>query len=177
MSYIGLLNEISISTSTNVSATDDLTVGSSLKNLGALTQIGPATFSGTLTGLLTAVANGADLTYTYDASSKTFTIQINNASISNSKLTNITINLNGQTMSLGSTAYTIPLLSITNGMLAGRITNAKLSNSTITLNGQSMSLGSIYTIPNSSITNNMLLGEITRDTSSNTTNPQEWQTL
>ena len=85
MSYIGLLNEISTSTYTNVSATDDLTVGSSLRNLGTLTQIGPATFSGTLTGLLTAVANGADLTYTYDASSKTFTIQINNASISNSK--------------------------------------------------------------------------------------------
>ena len=155
MSSIGLLNKISTSTYTNVSATDDLTVGSSLRNLGTLTQIGPATFSGTLTGLLTAVANGADLTYTYDASSKTFTIQINNASISNSKLANSSITLNGLSMSLG-TSYTIPLLSITNGMLEGSITNAKLSNSAITLNGVPMSLGTSNLIPNTTITPTML---------------------
>ena len=70
MSYIGLLNESTTTTYTNVSASDDLTIGSSLRNLGVLTQMGPAIFSGTLTGLLTAVANGSDLTYTYDATSK-----------------------------------------------------------------------------------------------------------
>ncbi len=46
MSYIGLLNESIFSTYTNVSASDDLTVGSSLISLGLLSQIGPATFSG-----------------------------------------------------------------------------------------------------------------------------------
>ena len=39
MSYIGLLNETSMTTYTNVSATDDLTVGTSLRNLGTLPSI------------------------------------------------------------------------------------------------------------------------------------------
>ena len=85
MSYIGLLNESLMTTYTNVSATDDLTVGTSLRNLGTLTQVGAATFSGALNGLLTAVSNGTDLTYTYNAATKTFTIPINNGSITNSK--------------------------------------------------------------------------------------------
>ncbi len=76
MSYMGLLNESIFSTYTNVSASDDLTCGSSLRNLGSLTQIGPVTFSGSLNGLLTAVRYGADLTYTYAPASKTVTIQI-----------------------------------------------------------------------------------------------------
>ena len=58
MSYLGLLNESMSTTYTNVSATDDLTIGTSLRNLGTLTQIGAATFSGSLNGLLTAVSNG-----------------------------------------------------------------------------------------------------------------------
>ena len=86
MSYIGLLNENLVTTYTNVAAADDLTVGTSLRNLGTLTQVGAATFSGALNGLLTAVSNGTDLTYTYNAGTKTFTIQINNGSITNSKL-------------------------------------------------------------------------------------------
>ncbi len=109
MSYTGLLNESSTTTYTNVSASDDLTVGSSLRNLGVLTQMGPAIFTGSLNGLLTAIANGADLTYTYDGTSKTFTIQINNNSITNSKLTNSSITLDGQAISLDS-SYTTPLL-------------------------------------------------------------------
>ena len=83
MSYMGLLNENLVTTYTNVAAADDLTVGSSLRNLGTLTQIGAATFSRSLTGLLTAVSNGADLTYIYNPPSKTFIIQINNVSITN----------------------------------------------------------------------------------------------
>ena len=86
MSYIGLLNESQMTTYTHVSSTDDLTVGTSLRNLGTLTQVGAATFSGSLNGLLAAVSNGTDLTYTYNAATKTFTIQINNGSITNSKL-------------------------------------------------------------------------------------------
>ena len=51
MSYIGLLNESHMTTYTNVSASDDLTVGTSLRNLGSLSQTGAATFSGSLFGL------------------------------------------------------------------------------------------------------------------------------
>ena len=131
MSYIGLLNESISSTYTNVSASDDLTIGSSLRNLGSLTQIGPATFSGSLIGLVAAVSNGADLTYTYAPASKTFTIQINNNSITNTKLLNSSILLNGQVMALGTTAYTIPDTTITNAMLAGSIALSKLASGTI----------------------------------------------
>ena len=46
MSYIGLLNESQMTKYTNVSATDDLTVGTSLRNLETLTQVGAAIFSG-----------------------------------------------------------------------------------------------------------------------------------
>ncbi len=86
MSYIGLLNESAMTTYTNVSASDDLTVGTSLRNLGTLSQIGAATFSGSLIGLLTTVSNGADVSFTYTRATKTFNIQINNGSITNSKL-------------------------------------------------------------------------------------------
>ena len=130
MSYIGLLNESISSTYTNVSASDDLTIGSSLRNLGSLTQVGAATFSGSLIGLLTAVSNGTDLTYTYTPASKTFTIQINNNSITNAKLINSIITLDGQAMNLGST-YTTPLLAISNGMLAGSIALSTLASGTI----------------------------------------------
>ena len=51
MSCIGLLNESHMTTYTNVSVSDDLTVGTSLRNLGILTQVGAATFSGSLIGL------------------------------------------------------------------------------------------------------------------------------
>ena len=50
MSYICLLNESQMTTYTNVSESDDLTVGSSLSNLGTLMQAGAATFSGSLSG-------------------------------------------------------------------------------------------------------------------------------
>ena len=75
MSCIGLLNESQITTYTNVSASDDLIVGSSLRNLGTLSQIGSATVSGAVNGLITAVINGTDLTYTYDGPTRTFTIK------------------------------------------------------------------------------------------------------
>ena len=65
MSYIGLLNETSMTTYTNVSATDDLTVGTSLRNLGTLTRIGTATFSGGITGITTSmVSEGINLYWT-----------------------------------------------------------------------------------------------------------------
>ena len=78
MSFIGLMNASISSTYTNVSASDDLTSGSSLRNLGTLTQVGAATFSGSLIGLLTAVSNATDLIYTYTPASNTFTFQIKN---------------------------------------------------------------------------------------------------
>jgi hypothetical protein len=108
MSYIGLLNESHMTTYTNVSASDDLTVGTSLRNLGTLSQIGAATFSGSLIGLLTTVSNGSDLTYTYTPTTKTFNIQINNGSITNSKLSNSSIIIDGQAMTLGA-SYTTQL--------------------------------------------------------------------
>ena len=58
MNYIGLLNESHMTTYTNVSASADLTVGTSLRNLGLLSQIGPPTSSGSLLGLLTTVCHG-----------------------------------------------------------------------------------------------------------------------
>ena len=114
MSYIGLLNETLVSTYNNVSATDDLTVGTSLRNLGTLTQIGAAKFSGSLSGLLAAVSNGTDLTYTYNATTKTFTIQINNGSITNSKLLYSSIVINGISISLGN-SITLTTSDITEG--------------------------------------------------------------
>ncbi len=71
MSYIGLLNESHMTTYTNVSASDDLTVGTSLRNLGSLSQIGAATFSGSLIGLVAAVSNGADVSFTYTPATRT----------------------------------------------------------------------------------------------------------
>ena len=126
MSYIGLLNESAMTTYTTVSASDDLTVGSSLRNLGILTQVGAATFSGSLIGLVAAVSNGADLTYTYTPATKTFNIQINNGSITNSKLSNSSIIIDGQIMTLGA-SYTTQLSTITNAMLAGSIALSKLA--------------------------------------------------
>ena len=65
MSYIGLLHETSMTTYTNVSATDDLTVGTSLRKLSTLTQIGTATFSGGITGITTSmVSEGINLYWT-----------------------------------------------------------------------------------------------------------------
>ena len=73
MSYIGLLNETSMTTYTNVSATDDLTVGTSLRNLGTLTQIGTATFSGGITGITTSmVSEGTNLYWTLVRFNNTF---------------------------------------------------------------------------------------------------------
>ena len=126
MSYIGLLNESHMTTYTNVSASDDLTVGTSLRNLGTLSQIGAATFSGSLIGLVAAVSNRADLTYTYTPATKTFNIQINNGSITNSKLSNSSIIIDGQLMTLGA-SYTTQLSTITNAMLAGSISLSKLA--------------------------------------------------
>jgi hypothetical protein len=124
MSYIGLLNESHMTTYTNVSASDDLTVGTSLSNLGTLSQIGAATFSGSLIGLLTTVSNGADVSFTYTPATKTFNIQINNGSITNSQLSNSSITIDGQLMTLGA-SYTTQLSTITNAMLAGSISLSK----------------------------------------------------
>jgi len=55
MSYIGLLNETSMTNYTNVSATDDLTVGTSIINLESLLQVGTVTFSGGVTGITTTM--------------------------------------------------------------------------------------------------------------------------
>ncbi len=130
MSYIGLLNESHMTTYTNVSATHDLTVGTSLRNVGALSQIGAATFSGSLNGLLASVSNGADLSFTYTPTTKTFNIQINNGSVTNSKLSNSSIIIDGQSMTLGA-SYTTQLSTITNAMLAGSISLSKLAPGTI----------------------------------------------
>ena len=73
MSYIGLLNETSMTTYTNVSATDDLIVGNSWRNLGTLTQIGTATFSGGITGITTSmVSEGINLYWTLVRFNDTF---------------------------------------------------------------------------------------------------------
>ncbi len=85
-----------------MSASDDLTIGSSLRNLGI--------------GLLTAVSNGAHLSF-------------NNNSITNAKLLNLIITLGGQAMNLDS-SYITPLLAITNAMLAGNIALSKLASGT-----------------------------------------------
>ena len=54
-----------MTTYTNVSATDDLTVGTSLRNLGTLLQVGTATFSGGITGITTSmVTEGTNLYWT-----------------------------------------------------------------------------------------------------------------
>ena len=151
MSYIGLLNESHLTTYTNVSASDDLTVGTSLRNLGTLTQVGAATFSGSLIGLLTTVSNGSDLTYTYTPATKTFNIQINNGSITNSKLSNSSISIDGQLMTLGA-SYTTQLSTITNAMLAGSIALSKLASGSplqiIICNGSGIPTYSALTLNN-----------------------------
>jgi hypothetical protein len=116
-----------MTTYTNVSALDDLTFGTSLRNFSLLSQIGPATVSGSLIGLLTTVTNGSYLTYTYTPATKTFNIQISNGLITNSKLSNSSIIIDGQLMTLGA-SYTTQLSTITNAMLAGSIALSKLAS-------------------------------------------------
>ena len=73
MSYIGLLNETSMTTYTNVSATDDLTVGTSIRNLGSLLQVGTATFSSGVTGITTTmIPEGTNLYWTLVRFNDTF---------------------------------------------------------------------------------------------------------
>ena len=129
MSYSSLLNETNVDVD-NL-ASDTLSIANSFSSIGS-TTINNTILTGSLSGLATSVANGSDLTYTYNPTTKTFTIQINNNSITPSKLLNASLILNGTTMTLGGT-YTIPLLSITNGMLAGSIS---LSNLTGALGNQ-----------------------------------------
>ena len=94
-----------------------------------------------------SVVNTPELLVSYNNLTGVLTIPaITTASISNTKLQNATIGLNGLNMSLGST-YTIPALSITNGMLA---------SSSLSLNGQSMYLGGIYTLSTVNITTTTL---------------------
>ena len=62
-----------MTTYTNVTATDDLTVGTSLSNLGTLTQIETATFSGGITGITTSmVSEGINLYWTLERFNNTF---------------------------------------------------------------------------------------------------------
>lgn len=85
MSYISLLNETTVEVD-NLSS-DILSIATSFSSLGS-TTINNTILTGSLSGLATAVSNGGDLTYSYNPTTKTFTIQINNASISNTKLIN-----------------------------------------------------------------------------------------
>ena len=153
MSYIGLLNENLVTTYTNVAAADDLTVGTSLRNLGTLKQVGAATFSGALNGLLTAVSNGTDLTYTYNAGTKTFTIQINNGSITNLKLAvNIALSnlVSGGAYQViifnGSGVPTYGTFSLNNlpsGLINQFIQSNGSSNSWITMSGDATLLAGV----------------------------------
>ena len=70
------------------------------------------------------------ITLSGDTSLSSGVLTIGNAAITNAKLLNSIITLNGQAMSLGST-YTTPLLGITNAMLAGSISLSKLASGSI----------------------------------------------
>ena len=78
---------------------------------------------------------------------KITTVKILNANVTNAKLANSSISLNGQTMSLGTTLYFLPANSVNNSMLFYSYT---------VLNGQSMNLGGTYSLPGLSVTNAML---------------------
>ena len=170
MSYIGLLNESITTTYTNVSASDDMTIGSSLRNLGTLTQVGAATFSGSLTGLMTAVSNGLDLTYTYDPTLRTFTIQINNGSITNSKLAgNISLsNLASggayqMILTNGSGVPTYGSMTLNNlptGLVNQFIQTNGSSNAWTTMSGDATLSSGVLTIGTGAITNSKLAGNI-----------------
>ena len=67
-----------------------------------------------------------------DVSLSSGVLTIGNAAITNAKLLNSIITLDGQAMSLGS-SYTTPLLAITNAMFAGSIAWSKLATGTIGL--------------------------------------------
>ena len=88
MSYIGLFNETDVSADNIVVSDfvcDTVEVNTSLSSNGT-TSLNNTTLTGFLNGLLTGVSNGSDITYTYNASTMTFTIQINNNSINLSKI-------------------------------------------------------------------------------------------
>ena len=62
-----------MTTYANVSATDDLTVGTSIRNLGSLLQVGTATFSGGVTGITTTmIPEGTNLYWTLVRFNDTF---------------------------------------------------------------------------------------------------------
>ena len=152
MSYISLLNETNIEVDNLTS--DSLSIVNYFSSLGG-TSINNTIFTGSLTGLATSVANGSDLTYTYSSTTKTFTIQINNNSITNSKLQYSSVNLMGLTMDLGTTAYNVPLLYITNAMLTGSISLTKLESGTASYIVMANGLGlPTYTLVTGDIYNN-----------------------
>ena len=121
MSYISLLNETNVDVD-NL-ASDTLSIATSFSSIGS-TTINNTILTGSLSGLATSVANGSDLTYTYNPTTKTFTIQINNNSITPSKLLNASINVNGTIMNLGSN-YSLTTDDIPEGTVTKYYTDAK----------------------------------------------------
>ena len=101
MSYISLLNETTVEVD-NLSS-DILSIATSFSSLGS-TIINNTTLTGTLSGITATTANGSDLTYSYNPTTRTFTIQINNASITPSKLSNGTAQ--GQILLTGVSPFT-----------------------------------------------------------------------
>ena len=130
-------------------------------------QISPSTLNYSMTAnqlLMSSTLSNNWVSMSGDGTiNSTGVLTIGTGTITNTKLLNSSISINGLSMSLGA-IYTLPLLSITNGMLTGSIDNTKLLNSSITINGSSMSLGGTYTLPTTipllSITNGMLAGSI-----------------
>ena len=121
-----------------------MAVNNSLTSNGT-SALNNTTLSGSLNGL-SVVSSGSDVVLTYNASTMTFTVILNNSSIINTKLQYSYINLFGLQMNLGG-IYTVPNLYITNAMLA---------KSSITLNTIPMVLGSSYTLTTNDIQESVL---------------------
>jgi len=103
MSYIGLFNETDLSGDTGT--LDHMVINTVFSSMGS-TLLNNTSLTGTLTGF-TTIGEG-ETVFTYDSTTRTFTVSTPIGSISNGKLVYSTIILNGITMSLGGT-YTLPI--------------------------------------------------------------------
>ena len=91
MNYSSLFN--STDYSTNDISCENLTVSSTLVNAGTLTQSNVATFSDAVSFLSTVsgfIASSSDVSFTYTALTKTFTITINDHTINPNKIVEVT---------------------------------------------------------------------------------------